>query len=118
MLPASDYGGRTVVYLSRYFTLDEPLASADAKATADDWVDALEKHFAPFDRAHLLKVSPFKTMYAAPLVTLGYKAKIPSMKTHIDGLTISTTAQIYPQDRGMSEAVRTGLLAADVVASS
>ena len=115
MVPASDYGGRHVVYLSRYFTLDEPLASADSVQECARWVDALEANVSNFRREDLLAAHPFKTMYAAPLVTLGYAANIPPMVTHIDGLTISTTAQIYPQDRGMSEAVRTGLAAADVV---
>ncbi len=114
MLPPSDYAGRHVVYLSRYFTSDEPLASADLHEEANRWVEALKKFF-PFDASSLIAVHPFKTPYAAPLVVLGYKAMIPPEHTHIPGLTISTTAQIYPQDRGMSEAVRTGLNAAQIV---
>ena len=68
--------------------------------------------FAHAKRNSVLAVHPFKTMYAAPLVTLGYAAKIPPATTHIEGLTISTTAQIYPQDRGMNEAIHTGVRAA------
>ena len=114
MLPPSDYSGRHIVYLSRYFTSDEPLAKADPQEEAERWVDALAKFF-PFDRSTLIAMHPFKTPYAAPLVTLGYQSMIPPERTHIEGLTISTTAQIYPQDRGMSEAVRTGLNAAQLV---
>jgi protoporphyrinogen oxidase len=115
MLPSADYGGRHVVYLSRYFTHDEPLATSDPATEAVAWVDALARHFARFDPASVLAVHPFKTMYAAPLVTLGYRAMIPPARTHIRGLNLSTTAQIYPQDRGMNEAVRTGVDAADAI---
>ncbi len=115
MVPPSDYHDRHVLYLSRYFTLDEPLAKADAVEEANRWVDALDAHFGGFHRESLIAVHPFKTMYAAPLVTLGYEAQIPPASTHLEGLTISTTAQIYPQDRGMSEAVRMGADAASLI---
>jgi protoporphyrinogen oxidase len=115
MIPSADYQGRHVVYLSRYFTPDEPLAAADPDAEAQRWVDALEANFPAFERDDLLAMHAFKTMYAAPLVTLGYQDKIPPATTHIEGLTISTTAQIYPQDRGMNEAIRTGVSAAEMV---
>ncbi|HVV38435.1 MAG TPA: NAD(P)/FAD-dependent oxidoreductase [Acidimicrobiales bacterium] len=114
MIPAADYGGRHVVYLSRYFTAEEPLAHADPAQETQRWIDALAATFPGFDRRDVLAAHPFKTPYAAPVVTRGYASKIPPAATHLDGLTISTTAQIYPQDRGMSEAIRTGLVAAGI----
>jgi len=60
-------------------------------------------------------VHAFRTPYAAPLVTVGHLARIPPLRSHVDGLYVCTTAQIYPQDRGMSEGVRTGGEAAEAV---
>ena len=114
LVPAIDYGGSHVLYLSRYFTADEALATADVAAEADRWVAALADRFS-LDPADVRSVHPFRTPYAAPLVTLGYRAGIPPLRSSIPGLYVSTTAQVYPQDRGMNEAVRGGADAAQAI---
>ncbi|MBV9665335.1 MAG: hypothetical protein JOZ37_15310 [Actinobacteria bacterium] len=48
-------------------------------------------------------------------MTLGYRAGIPPLRSSIGGLYVSTTAQVYPQDRGMNEAVRGGTDAARAI---
>jgi protoporphyrinogen oxidase/SAM-dependent methyltransferase len=115
LLPAADYGGRHVVYLSRYFTADEPIAHADPEAEAARWVDALRATFPELTADDVLAIHPFRAAYAAPLVELGHLARIPPVRSHLAGLYVSTTAQIYPQDRGMSEGVRTGTEVAALV---
>ena len=115
LVPAADYGGRHVVYLSRYFLDDEPTAAADPTTEAARWTEVLEDRFPGFDRRHLLGVHPFRAGYAAPLVTVGHLERIPPLRSHIQGLYVCTTAQIYPQDRGMSEGVRTGIEAARAI---
>jgi protoporphyrinogen oxidase len=101
-----DYGGRHIVYLGRYFTAEDPVASADLDVLAKAWITALEEHLPTFDGTHVTAIHPFRTPYAAPLVTLGYREMIPPIRSHIDGLYVATTAQIYPEDRGMNEGVR------------
>jgi len=114
-VPPADYGGRHVLYVSRYFTTDEQIARADPDEEAARWVDALDDRFPGFDKRNVLAVHAFRTPYAAPLVTVGHLTRIPPLRSHVDGLYVCTTAQIYPQDRGMSEGVRTGGEAADAV---
>jgi protoporphyrinogen oxidase len=119
LVPASDYGGRHVTYLGRYFTSDEPIAQADPAAQTEQWLANLAATYPAFDRSSLLAVHPFRAPYAAPLVTLGYRDQIPSLRAPLDRLYVATTAQIYPADRGMSEGVRIGgEAAAAVVADS
>jgi protoporphyrinogen oxidase len=110
LVPASDYGGRHVVYLSRYFTPDEPIAAADAER----WAALLDERF-PGTAGRVLAVHPFRTAHAAPLVQVGHLARIPPMAGPPAGLFVSTTAQIYPEDRGMNEGVRTGTAVAEAV---
>ena len=111
LVPAAHYGGRHVVYLSRYFTQGEAIAGADLQGIAESWMDLVRHQFA-IPEADVLSVQPFRTPYAAPLVSTGHLARIPSLSSSVRGLYVSTTAQIYPQDRGMSEGVRTGQAAA------
>jgi protoporphyrinogen oxidase len=108
LVPMSDYGGRHVTYLGRYFTADEDIASADPAAQTEQWLANLAASYPHFDRSSVLAVHPFRTPYAAPLVSVGYRAKIPDLRAPLAGLYIATTAQIYPRDRGMSEGVRIG----------
>ena len=116
LLPAAQYGGRSVVYLSRYWTQEEAIASADPDEEAERWIAALDEHVPWFDRSTVLAVHPFRAPYAAPLVRLGHLERLPPLRAEgLDGLYVSTTAQIYPQDRGMSEGVRTGAEAARAV---
>jgi protoporphyrinogen oxidase len=114
-VPAADYGGRHVSYVSRYFTAEEAVANADPDDEAARWVDALDERFPGFDKRDVIAVHPFRTPYAAPLVTVGHLGRIPPLRSDVDGLYVCTTAQIYPQDRGMSEGVRMGGEAADAV---
>jgi protoporphyrinogen oxidase len=116
MVPASDYGGRHVTYLGRYFTAAEAdIATTDAAALTQTWLDNLEAAYPRFDRSSVTAVHPFKTPYAAPLVTLGYRNRIPDLRAPLQGLYVATTAQIYPADRGMSEGVRLGSDAAAAI---
>jgi protoporphyrinogen oxidase len=116
LVPAEDYGGRHVVYLSRYFTGDEAFAATDAGEQTDGWLRALDEHYPAFPSSAIMAVNTFRTPYAAPLVTLGYRDRIPPMRSSVPGLFVATTAQIYPDDRGMSEGVRMGTEVAQMVA--
>ncbi|HET6963614.1 MAG TPA: FAD-dependent oxidoreductase [Acidimicrobiales bacterium] len=114
LIPPSDYGDRHIVYLSRYFTPDEDIARADPAEEAARWVQLLGQklHLSTDD---VLAVHPFRAPYAAPLVSLGYLDVLPSIRGPVEGLYLATTAQIYPQDRGMDEGVKAGYRTADVV---
>jgi protoporphyrinogen oxidase len=114
LVPPSDYGDRHVVYLSRYFTPDEDVARANPATEAERWVRLLCTKL-PVSVDDIIAVHPFRTPYAAPLVTLGYLERIPTIRGPVEGLYLTTTAQIYPQDRGMDEGVKAGYRTADVL---
>ncbi|HVW81541.1 MAG TPA: NAD(P)/FAD-dependent oxidoreductase [Mycobacteriales bacterium] len=118
LLSPADYGGRHVTYLGRYFTAAErDIAATDAAALTDEWLDNLAAAYPRFDRSSVQAVHPFKTPYAAPLVTLGYRKRIPPLHAPLEGLYVATTAQIYPADRGVSEGIRIGEEAAAAIRS-
>jgi len=114
LLPPSEYGGHHVVYLSRYFTSGEEVARADPASEAERWVRLLVDHVG-MSPNEVIAIHPFRTAYAAPLVTLGYLDRVPPLEGPVEGLYVTTTAQIYPQDRGMDEGVKAGYRTADVI---
>lgn len=115
LLPREDYAGHHVAYLGRYFPPPsyspeaEWLATGDLEEIAEDWLGHLSKINPEFDRSWVTSVTPFRTSYAAPLVSLGQGKRRLPFATPVEGLWIATMAQIYPDDRGQSEGVRLGL---------
>ena len=54
----------------------------------------------------------FREPHAQPIVTVGYRERIPPLETGAAGLLLANTTQIYPEDRGTNYAVREGESAA------
>ncbi|MEE8346664.1 MAG: oxidoreductase, partial [Dehalococcoidia bacterium] len=49
-----------------------------------------------------------KGPYAQPVVTIGYRERIPEHRTPIAGLYLATMSQIYPEDRGQNYSIKMG----------
>ncbi len=110
------YGGHHLVYLSNYLHPEHPYFQMD--------VDGIEREYLP----HLTKINPqfspdwiaerwlFKGPYAQPIVTPGYRERIPEHRTPIPGLYLATMSQIYPQDRGQNYSIEMGEHVAALVA--
>ncbi|MGI8491843.1 MAG: methyltransferase domain-containing protein, partial [Acidimicrobiales bacterium] len=115
LVPTSWYGGRHVVYLSRYFAPEEDIATADLETVTKEWLEACERLFPHFSAADVGDLKVFRTPYGAPLVSYPYLPRIAPVASHIPGVYVATTAQIYPQDRGMSEGIKRGVQAAELI---
>ena len=57
----------------------------------------------------------FQEPDAQPIVTVGYRDRIPPLQTGVPGLLLANTTQIFPEDRGTNYAVRLGREAAIAV---
>ncbi|MGB2694795.1 MAG: NAD(P)/FAD-dependent oxidoreductase [Dehalococcoidia bacterium] len=102
------YGGKHIVYLSNYLHEDHPYLKMD--------IEEVERTYLP----HLTKINPafspdwitdrwlFKGPYAQPIVTIGYREKIPEHRTPVPGLYLATMSQIYPEDRGQNYSIKMG----------
>ena len=77
LVPTAWYGGRHVVYVSRYFSHAEGIATADIDQVREDWIAALLATFTHLDASDILHVDIFRTPYAAPLVSVPYLPQIP-----------------------------------------
>jgi protoporphyrinogen oxidase len=106
------YGGNHIVYLSNYLHPDHPYFKME--------IDEIEREYLP----HLTKINPefspdwiadrwlFKGPYAQPVVTIGYRERIPEHRTPVPGLYLATMSQIYPEDRGQNYSIKMGELVA------
>jgi protoporphyrinogen oxidase len=116
---ASLYGGRHVVYLSRYLPQDDPLLALSDSAVLDFALPHVQRMFPAFDHAWVLRHHVWRAEWAQPVITRHYSAQIPPQDGPAPGLFLCSMAQIYPEDRGTNYAVREGRnLAARLLAHS
>lgn len=115
-LPASDYGGSHVVYLSRYMELDNPAWERGDDDLFADYVPHLRKLNPAFDPSWVKNRWVFRERAAQPVITLNYSERIPERRTPLAGLYLANTTQIYPEDRGTNYSVRLGNEIAEQVA--
>jgi hypothetical protein len=54
----------------------------------------------------------FREPHGQPVVTLGYRERLPALQTPVPGLVLANIQQVYPEDRGTNYAVRIGTDAA------
>ena len=111
-IPAERYGGRRVVYISKYLFESHPLWSAPNSEVWAAYRPFLQRLNPAFDDSWVLARHHFKAAHAQPIVPRHYSQLIPPFATAIAGLYHACMAQIYPEDRGQNYAVRSGNRAA------
>ncbi len=107
-IPAERYGGVRILYISNYMFPDNPLFRAPRAEVLETYLPALARVNPAFDRSWIRAVHHFRADYAQPVVTVGYRDRIPALRSPVPGLYLCSMAQIYPEDRGQNYAVLYG----------
>lgn len=102
----AEYGGRRVVYLSRYFEAKNRLASMSPQDIGEEMTQPLSRIFPDFKTAHLCNRSVFRTATAATVCDLNFSQRIPECRTELDNLFLATMAHVYPDERSCNNAIR------------
>lgn len=105
---AAHYGGRHIVYLSRYLPVTDPLWSMPDDAVLAYALPHLARMFPAFRPDWLRRHHVWRARWAQPVVGRGYSALIPPAEGPLPGLFPASMAQVYPEDRGTNHAVREG----------
>ena len=106
------YDGRRFLYVSNYLPHGHELLERSLDEVLDRYTPGLRKVNAVFSRGWVRDAWLFREPAAQPIVTLGYRERIPPLKTGVPGLVLANTTQVYPEDRGTNYAVRLGEQAA------
>jgi protoporphyrinogen oxidase len=116
--PAETYGGRHIVYLSKYLPETAELYQMGDAEVLEYCIPYLQRMFPEFDRSWILGSHVWRARYSQPIVARHYSNLIPSTETPVEGLYLATMAQIYPEDRGTNYAIREGRRVARTVAAA
>ncbi|PZP60839.1 MAG: hypothetical protein DI597_11400 [Pseudoxanthomonas spadix] len=116
--PASSYGGRHIVYLSKYLPTTHAMYTMTDQELVDFSLPHLQKMFPAFDRGWIQDVHVWRAEYAQPIAEKHYSTLVPGRSTPLPNVFLTSMAQVYPEDRGTNYAVREGrTLARDILAS-
>ncbi len=115
-IPAARYGGRHLIYLAHYADVGDRAWAADSDelvAAAGGVLRAVNPDFDPswIAAAHLTR-----DRWAQPVPLAGGPMPGLPLETGLDGLFHASLAHIYPDDRGVSLALRLGRRAGEAAA--
>ena len=112
------YGGRRFLYVANYLAPGDPLLELDPDELIARYEPGLRKVNPAFSRDWIRQRWLFREPAAQPIVTVGYRERIPPLQTGVPGLVLANTTQIYPEDRGTNYSVRLGDHAARALLAS
>ncbi len=118
LVPAETYGGKHVVFLSRYLPHTDPMYRMPDQEVFEFCLPHLQRMFPRFSPSQILGHHVWRARYSQPVVERNYSRLIPPATGLLSGLHVASMAQIYPEDRGTNYAVRQGRLAARQVAEN
>ncbi|OAS20519.1 NAD(P)/FAD-dependent oxidoreductase [Paenibacillus oryzisoli] len=114
-IPSEEYGGKTILYFSKYLSIDHPLLSAKNEDIIKQYVEQLLKIYPDFDPSSIESYVVSRDRYAQPIWPMKYSKFKPTYQTPISKLFLSNTSQIYPNDRGMNFSVKLGKEVAEAI---
>ena len=107
-LPASDYGGRHLLYLGNYLPMEHELYQWEDARVLDEFLPHLRKLNPAFEPSWVQEHWVWKAPFAQPVVTRGYLRQLPPHETPLPGVYLANMAHVYPQDRGQNYSFRLG----------
>jgi protoporphyrinogen oxidase len=107
-----NYNGSRIAFLSRYLAVEDPVWDYSDEAYLEFAISHLTRMFPDFDTSWIVEYRVWRAEYAQPVTERGYSSYVPGADTPFVNGTISTMAQVYPEDRGTNYAIREGRNAA------
>ena len=105
LVDPATFGGRHLVYLPRYCPPDDPLQTLDDDAIRTRFLAGLRTMHPGLRDDEILAFRVSRVPYVFPLPTLGYTARIPAVRTSVDGLFVVNAAQIVDGTLNVNETV-------------
>ncbi|OGQ96529.1 MAG: hypothetical protein A2284_14000 [Deltaproteobacteria bacterium RIFOXYA12_FULL_61_11] len=106
LLPPEDYAGRHIVYAARYLDPNDPLASAPDERVLEVLSEGLATVLPHFRNCTVEQATLSRVREAHSVMKRGHYSRIPPLRPGWDSLFVACTAQVFPSDRSLDEAVR------------
>lgn len=105
-IDSEKYNNKKVVYLSKYFSHSEEIASMPPKQVEQLFLKNLKRIFPNFSEENITNSHFFKTNTAATVCDLNFSEKVPKVETDIKNLYVCNMAHVYPDERSVNNSIR------------
>jgi protoporphyrinogen oxidase len=99
------FGGKTLVYLPKYVTADDPTFSLSNWQIEHNFVQALQQMYPHFRPSDVLSCRISRVKYVLAIPTLNYSKRLPSTHTSIPGVYIVNSAHILNGTLNVNETI-------------
>lgn len=106
--PPESYGGRHIVFLSKYLPETDALYQMADDEVLNFAVPHLQRMFPEFKREWVTNHHVWRARFSQQIAEPHYSRLIPAEQTPLENVLITSMAQIYPEDRGTNYAIREG----------
>lgn len=105
-IPSSEYDNKHIVYLSRYYSHSEKIATQTNNDIIADMLPYLKRIYNDFNQNWINDIHVFRTNTAATVCDLNFSKKITSCKQLINKMWLANMVHIYPDERSTNNAIR------------
>ena len=106
LVDPAELGGRSLIYLPKYATADDPAWSRSDDEIRDEFLAAMTRLYPGFDAADVLAFRVSRVRHVFALSTLDYSRRVPPLETSVPGLFLVNSAQIVNGTLNVNETVR------------
>jgi protoporphyrinogen oxidase len=106
LISPEEYDGRHLVYLSRYFASNDPLAQMKPAEIQAVMLTGLKTVYPALAESDILKVLVFSSRTAAVVCDLNFSQKVPKCRTPLARLYLAAMPHIYPDERSCNNSIR------------
>jgi protoporphyrinogen oxidase len=105
LVDRGELGGKTLVYLPKYVTVNDPAFALEDGAIEELFLSALEHMHPTFSRKGVRAFRVSRVPYVFPIPTLDYSHRLPPMQTATRGLFMASSAHIVNGTLNVNETV-------------
>jgi protoporphyrinogen oxidase len=116
--PMPALGGDALVYIPQYITVDDPRAQVTDDELLAGYCDALARINPAFDRSWIVDHWVHRERYTQPVCDVGFRERVPSIRTSVPNLFVTDSYQLNPHDRAISFSTDLGRTAAQLALES
>ncbi len=111
----SNYNNNHILYISNYMTEDNKLYNLSKEELLKEYMKSLTKINKEFTMKNIKDYYVFDEKYAQPIIECNYSEYIMDDKLQNEKIYLCTMPQIYPEDRGMNYAIKSGISIANKI---
>lgn len=111
----SNYDNNHILYISNYMTEDNKLYNLSKEELLKEYMKSLTKINKEFTMKNIKDYYVFDEKYAQPIIECNYSEYIMGDKLENENIYLCTMPQIYPEDRGMNYAIKSGISIANKI---